>query len=317
MADLNPTFSQTIVSSGHTPSKKVSTPSPNILGKVTHIVYGPTLEDGVTPDPYYNDPTDLGKILFQNINSTQNRTANSFGTVPAFPIHSHIKHFPVIGELVHVIPGPSPKLNDSRGSVDYYYFPAFNLWKSNHHNSLPDLGDYSQYVNKANRNYTDNKLTNQSNNNNAPIKTEYPLGNNFPEKSNIKALEVFMGDTVLEGRWGNSIRFSSTNSVNKSKNYWSNSGNDGDPIIIIRNGQGPQLTNEGWIPTVEDINNDGSSIYLTAGQEIVIKDIQNNFSLQSFQVNLSSAANNVIELQQQLTSNSDISPLDQDSINIT
>jgi hypothetical protein len=57
---------------------------------------------------------------------------------------------------------------------------------------------------------------------------------------------------------------------NKSLNNWSSVGTSGDPIIIIRNGQGIQ-TEEGWIPTEEDINNDDSSIYQTSTQKIPLK----------------------------------------------
>jgi hypothetical protein len=44
-------------------------------------------------------------------------------------------------------------------------------------------------------------------------------------------------------------------------------GQNGDPITILRNGQGNQ-TKEGWIPIVEDVNNDKSSIYLTSTQNV-------------------------------------------------
>jgi hypothetical protein len=53
----------------------------------------------------------------------------------------------------------------------------------------------------------------------------------------------------------------------KNKNNWSMYGQNGDPITIFRNGQGNQ-TKEGWIPIVEDVNNDKSSIYLTSTQNV-------------------------------------------------
>ena len=40
------------------------------------------------------------------------------------------------------------------------------------------------------------------------------------------------------------------------------SGADGDPIIILKNGQHEEDTDP-WVPQVEDINTDKSSIYLT------------------------------------------------------
>jgi len=94
------------------------------------------------------------------------------------------------------------------------------------------------------------------------------LGRTFVERGNIHPLLPYEGDRILEGRWGNSIRFGST--VTGSINTWSSTGTNGDPITILRNGQGNQ-TDEGWIPTVEDINNDDSSIYLTSTQKIPLQ----------------------------------------------
>ena len=77
----------------------------------------------------------------------------------------------------------------------------------------------------------------------------------------------------MEGRWGNSIRFGST--VKERPNNWSTIESNGDPITILRNGQGDNRP-EGWLPTVEDINKDDSSIYLTSTQKIPINISSNN-----------------------------------------
>lgn len=65
----------------------------------------------------------------------------------------------------------------------------------------------------------------------------------------------------------------STNSLTP----WSEVGTNGDPITIIRNGQGEQ-SGEGWVPIVEDINNDDSSIYLTSTQQIPLIPSSSNYS---------------------------------------
>jgi hypothetical protein len=92
----------------------------------------------------------------------------------------------------------------------------------------------------------------------------------FIELSDIHPLLPFEGDILYEGRWGNSIRFGSTV---KSKNSWSESGTNGDPILILRNGQDPNLNDFGAEPVVENIKQDLSSIYLTSTQQL------KNFSL--------------------------------------
>ena len=80
----------------------------------------------------------------------------------------------------------------------------------------------------------------------------------------------YEGDMILEGRFGNSIRFGSTNNSQEisNPNAWSDSGNTGDPITIIRNGQSSNLDEKGWIPTTERINEDATSIYLTSNQRL-------------------------------------------------
>jgi hypothetical protein len=79
----------------------------------------------------------------------------------------------------------------------------------------------------------------------------------------------FMGDSLLEGRYGQSLRFGSTA---KSKsiyvNNWSSAGNNGDPITILRNGQPINSSDRGWIPITENISDDLSSIYLTSYQQL-------------------------------------------------
>ena len=49
---------------------------------------------------------------------------------------------------------------------------------------------------------------------------------------NTKNMLPFEGDMILEGRFGNSIRFGS--STPKGKNNWSENDSEGDPITILR-----------------------------------------------------------------------------------
>ena len=75
---------------------------------------------------------------------------------------------------------------------------------------------------------------------------------------------------MIEGRFGNSIRFGSTISGSHQMNNWSmeTTQSIGNPITIIRNGQ---TENEQGINTnhiLEDINDDNSSVYLCSNQQI-------------------------------------------------
>lgn len=283
-----------------------------LLGRVTHVVNGPLFQGTNIPDPDYTDPSDIGSITFQLVNTTQNRTLQSAGNPIAKPINSAIKQYPVEGEFVFIMQGPSVGLNESRDSRDFYYTLPFNLWNASHHNAFPDMGDYGNYVNNTTRTYRQSEVALQPNNVSTTSSVNYPLGPNFPEKADIKSLRIFAGDVTVEGRWGNSIRFGSTSAIDKNANNWSEAGTPGDPILILRNGQGQGADDIAWFPTVENINRDPSSIYLTAGQKIVISDIDNNFSLISLGVTLQGKITTSIPIQQQLTSTDTISPLQQD-----
>ena len=76
-------------------------------------------------------------------------------------------------------------------------------------------------------------------------------------------------------------------------NDWSNSGDNGDAITILRNGQAPNTGLSGFVPVVEDVNKDLSSIYLTSYQQIpLVTDIKNNPSISSLPLQEVSTYNN-------------------------
>jgi hypothetical protein len=75
----------------------------------------------------------------------------------------------------------------------------------------------------------------------------------------IKFLKPKEGDTILQGRVGNTIRFSELFLTEDDKTS--------SPSIFIRNKQNPKLDEKPIGELVEeDINEDGTSIYLTSGK---------------------------------------------------
>lgn len=308
--NFNPTYIQQL-------SSQVQNPALNpgagpLIARVTHVVQGPFLVGTDIPDTYYSNPNDLGVITFQLLTGLQDRTLDSSGNDVAKPFYSALKQYPLEGEFVLVFPGPSVDMNEARGRRDFFYMLPYNMWNSSHQNAFPDLGDYTAYVNNIQRDYQNSSETNQSINVSATGSLNMPLGPDFAEKPNIRSLRQFTGDVTLEGRWGNSIRFGSTTGTDKNRNTWSKEGEVGSPITIIRNGQGRQENNIPWVPTVENINRDPSSFYLTQGQEIVIDDINNSFSLASLDVSLQRTVTVSVPIQQQLTSIDTRSPNEQD-----
>ena len=98
------------------------------------------------------------------------------------------------------------------------------------------------------------------------------LGSYFKFNSKIRTLKKFEGDTVVESRFGSSIRFGAydDNRVN-DKGVGEYSDNGGNPMILIRNRQAPIKTSSGISAkgyTIEDINKDGSSIHMTSGKTV-------------------------------------------------
>jgi hypothetical protein len=78
----------------------------------------------------------------------------------------------------------------------------------------------------------------------------------------------FEGDHILQGRQGNALRFSTTTTLYKNLNEWSDIGKDDDPITILSNGFAYD-PNEKF--HTEKINKDLSSLYLTSAQKIPLQ----------------------------------------------
>jgi len=171
-----------------------------------------------------------------------------------------------------MISGPSSKYYENSGGVTYYYFTAFNLWGNVNTNPTPN-----PYVNVSppSTNKSLDQIEagspNQSAVDPAPV---FKPGFYFTEKANIFPLYPFEGDVIIEGRFGNSIRFGSTDILPTSANPnfplnpWSSVGNNGDPITILRNGQNPNINTPAQSLTLEDINRDQASIWMGSTQKI-------------------------------------------------
>jgi hypothetical protein len=221
----------------------------------------------------------LGIIEYEIVNSP----TSPGGFLPvAYPLSSNGKIFPLINEIVYVISFPSTGIGTSNAKTKDYYLNTISLWNHPHHNGYPinssklppeQRKDYEQTQAGSVR-----RVTDQS--------TEIFLGKTFKERSNIHPLLPFEGDIIQEGRWGNSIRLGST--VKNTPNNWSSTGENGDPFVTIRNGQGNQ-TDQGWIPITENINNDDSSIYLTSTQKVPLDAISTSYI--SYKDNIPTAPN--------------------------
>ena len=99
---------------------------------------------------------------------------------------------------------------------------------------------------------------NNPNHNAFPPTKDLDLGYEV-EEQRMSPLQPFYGDTIFEGRSGQTIRLSSEK---HPKNIYTDNSNKGKPFIIISNGQ--VLEKGGNNFTVEDINKDDSTIFITS-----------------------------------------------------
>ena len=238
-----------------------------IIARVKKIVLGKMYSD-TEENPDYSSEKDLGMIYYEPLYSGKSNIFKGAPiSKPAYPIFPFIRQYPNIHEIVMIITGPSSTLNDGIENQDSWYFPPFGIFNSVHTNIFPNLEEWRNYclANIGKPGYDLKGI-------------EYltmPQGKTFIEKHTIKTLRPFEGDTILQGRWGQSFRMGSTVSNLKSINKWSNYGPTGDPITMIVNSQKRFTAPEQSSPTTtEDINRDGSSIYLTSTQAIAIDDIK-------------------------------------------
>jgi hypothetical protein len=230
------------------------------VGRVVDII----LDDTHTEYSTYGE-AGIGLIKYQLIDTVPANVSN-LSTV-AIPLFSNIKTYPLINEIVYMISLPTILTQEQFGANTLYYFPPVNVFNNNYLNALPSaLNPNTTSSPSEQKTYQDVDLgsnliitqTTQSIN----------LGKTFPVIDNIHPLKAFEGDVIYEGRFGNSIRYGST--VSGSSNNWSSTGSNGNPITIIKNGQGQVQTPFNWDRITEDINRDDSSIYLASTQNIPI-----------------------------------------------
>ncbi len=79
----------------------------------------------------------------------------------------------------------------------------------------------------------------------------------------LKKKQKFSGDVMIEGRFGQSLRFGSSNP--RGRNNWSDNESEGEPIVILGNGSSEEIEGDA---SLENINNMHSSMWLLSGQNI-------------------------------------------------
>jgi hypothetical protein len=247
-----------------------------VSARVTDIVLDETNKEKFEK---YGGWNGIGTINWEPINTPASKNQVQPTARPFFP---QFKNYPLVNELVTLIRMPDSDIGKQDTSEIYYYLNTISIWNHPHHNAYPNIfdevkdeeqqADYQAVEGGSVRRVEDESTE-------INLQGDNPSGGTFVEKPNIHPILPFVGDNIFEGRFGNSIRLgSTTKSKGLYKNNWSENGDDNNPITILRNGQPLDAGDEGWLPIVENINKDLSSIYLTSNQLIPIKAASTNYT---------------------------------------
>ena len=190
--------------------------------------------------------------------------------VNVLPLFPNLKNYPLINETVLVIALANKEFKNNFNNLTFYYLSPLNLWNSNQVNPIPYP---TEIVTPESQNKgvleveavgNPNKPTSSSN-------TTLTPGLYFNEDNIPNPTFPYEGDYIIDGRFGNSLRFGNTvpNEIVTVQNNWSTTGSIGDPITILTNKKHTEQPSFNSI--TEDINKDGSSAYFTSTQQIPIE----------------------------------------------
>jgi hypothetical protein len=188
----------------------------------------------------------IGAITFRTIDGL---TIDVDSPLPvAYPIDKHIKSLPVRNETVEIYEF-SPGLFGYR-RIGLEINPTFTAFSD----AIESTFSPKTSKTATSGEYSKVQQTNIPRSSQNKSKTE-GYGKYFEPQSGIHKLKLYEGDTLLESRFGQSIRFSAYN--NDQKTF--------SPTTIIRNGESSQNRQVAEnLPIEEDVNQDGSVIVLSS-----------------------------------------------------
>jgi hypothetical protein len=194
---------------------------------------------------YINDDADNSTVEF--LNAIKVRTYTDYyinETLLALPANPNIKQIPLVGEHVLLFKTTNQESSANQWRDIWYYFPVVGIKAAINENRTIGIAEKLSDIDVADR-----------------------LNKETFKSKEISPLQQYEGDLLIEGRWGNSIRFSNTFTTNKNYTVdksWKGD-TQGDPIIIISNGR-KNLSKKQFV--VENIQEDGASLYFTSTQRL-------------------------------------------------
>ena len=197
--------------------------------------------------------------------------------VNVLPLFPNLKNYPLTNETVLVIALANKEFKNNFNNLTFYYLSPLNLWNSNQVNPIPYPTE-TVTPESQNKGVLEVEAVGNPNKPTSSSNTTLTPGLYFNEDNIPNPTFPYEGDYIIDGRFGNSLRFGNTvpNEIVTVQNNWSTTGSIGDPITILTN---KKHTEQPIFNSItEDINLDGSSAYFTSTQQIPIEvSSQNNY----------------------------------------
>lgn len=219
--------------------------------------------DGSEPSFSEKDYSWIGRIRFRFLNSQVNQEKNVLDW--AYPLeNTGVIEYPLMNEIVIV----------GKYMGKYFYTRKLNTSSTVNSNALfyaeRTAGQVDRNIDISKG--EDGEYTGPESKMNFFGGDDYTgiLGSYFKFNPKIRTLKSYEGDTILQSRFGSSIRFGAYDANrNNDSGLGEYADGGGNPMILIRNRQAPinlPQGNTGKGYTLEDINKDGSSIHMTSGK---------------------------------------------------
>ena len=211
------------------------------------------------------NPSLVYGVKVKLLDATPAQDEESVTVQTAVPLNYNVVRVPIVGEVVLVLKAPSSFASNLRNTQALYYLDIVSLQSSIHNNALPTV---TKFTSKGVKDEKSNDY-NEVSAGNTNKEEEAKVDPNFSENPTVKPLQHYVGDVILEGRYGQSIRFSTTPASGnfKVQPRWSG-GPTAAPITIYRNSKQGIDTKQINDFITEDFTNEENVIVQASGQNI-------------------------------------------------
>lgn len=227
----------------------------NKPSKNTGVVYEVILDEDNTliPEVEVDEQTTrlVGAIRFRLTTDTSSNTGK---LQTAYPKNLNFKTLPLKNEIVTISTGATGNFFYERNGTELT--PNNNADETTINTTF---GTDSKAKVKSSSTYQSVSATGIARSTNDSSNDNDGYGDYFETDEFVHKLKLYEGDSYIESRFGQSIRFSGYN----------NPENELNPTITIRNVENAESKqNDSSVTTLEDINKDGNIIFLGSGEHL-------------------------------------------------